>query len=217
MHYQKYKKKRIYSSSFLPQQSCKEETFMKKYEKIQSWWITARRYSITQTGFRQEGSQDSWTTGQPIFWFVERQTLKLPSGEVRLISKNCLATVGQVRNVGVNQKNLGRAGSKCWLGKCPVVRGVVLNPLDHPHGGGERAIEDATGEDELTLQRQFPTQPWGQGSIYTRRQWWIPRPRHGRKWNTSKESKSKQTTHLESSLQEMWAECNNCHAWSSYC
>ncbi|KAM0932027.1 putative ribosomal protein L2 [Dioscorea sansibarensis] len=64
-------------------------------------------------------------------------TLRLPSGEVRLISKNCLATVGQVGNVGVNQKSLGRAGSKCWLGKRPVVRGVVMNPVDHPHGGGE--------------------------------------------------------------------------------
>nr|KJB15228.1 hypothetical protein B456_002G165900 [Gossypium raimondii] len=53
-------------------------------------------------------------------------TLKLPSGEVRLISKNCSAT-----------KSLGRVGSKCWLGKCPIVRGVVMNPIDHPHGGGE--------------------------------------------------------------------------------
>ncbi|KAG9438441.1 hypothetical protein H6P81_021611 [Aristolochia fimbriata] len=64
-------------------------------------------------------------------------TLRLPSGEVRLISKNCSATVGQVGNVGVNQKSLGKAGSKCWLGKRPVVRGVVMNPVDHPHGGGE--------------------------------------------------------------------------------
>ncbi|KAA0066165.1 50S ribosomal protein L2 [Cucumis melo var. makuwa] len=56
-------------------------------------------------------------------------TLKLPSGEVRLISKNCSATVGQVGNAGVNQKSLGRAGSKCWLGKRPVVRGVVMNPF----------------------------------------------------------------------------------------
>ncbi|KAL2902635.1 50S ribosomal protein L2 chloroplastic [Bienertia sinuspersici] len=64
-------------------------------------------------------------------------TLKLPSGEVRLISKNCSATVGQVGNVAVNQKRLGRAGSKRWLGKRPVVRGVVMNPVDHPHGGGE--------------------------------------------------------------------------------
>ncbi|KAI5022422.1 hypothetical protein ZWY2020_059152 [Hordeum vulgare] len=61
-------------------------------------------------------------------------TLRLPSGEVRLVSQNCLAIVGQVGNVGVNQKSLGRAGSKCWLGKRPVVRGVVMNPVDHPHG-----------------------------------------------------------------------------------
>uniref|UniRef100_A0A452XDE6 Large ribosomal subunit protein uL2 C-terminal domain-containing protein n=1 Tax=Aegilops tauschii subsp. strangulata TaxID=200361 RepID=A0A452XDE6_AEGTS len=57
-------------------------------------------------------------------------TLRLPSGEVRLVSQNSLATVGQVGNVGVNQKSLGRAGSKCWLGKRPVVRGVVMNPVD---------------------------------------------------------------------------------------
>nr|QKV09719.1 ribosomal protein L2 [Pyrularia edulis] len=79
-------------------------------------------------------------------------TLKLPSGEVRLISKNCSATVGQVGNVGVNQKSLGRAGSKCWLGKRPVVRGVVMNPVDHPHGGGEG---------KAPIGRKKPTTPWG--------------------------------------------------------
>nr|YP_010032126.1 ribosomal protein L2 [Castanopsis mekongensis]YP_010032148.1 ribosomal protein L2 [Castanopsis mekongensis]YP_010261574.1 ribosomal protein L2 [Fagus longipetiolata]YP_010282481.1 ribosomal protein L2 [Castanopsis hystrix]YP_010282503.1 ribosomal protein L2 [Castanopsis hystrix]YP_010323977.1 ribosomal protein L2 [Lithocarpus longinux]YP_010323999.1 ribosomal protein L2 [Lithocarpus longinux]YP_010444457.1 ribosomal protein L2 [Castanopsis fordii]YP_010444479.1 ribosomal protein L2 [Cast len=79
-------------------------------------------------------------------------TLKLPSGEVRLISKNCSATVGQVGNVGVNQKSLGRAGSKCWLGKRPVVRGVVMNPVDHPHGGGEG---------RAPIGRKKPATPWG--------------------------------------------------------
>uniref|UniRef100_UPI0030017CFB ribosomal protein L2 n=1 Tax=Flemingia stricta TaxID=1712205 RepID=UPI0030017CFB len=79
-------------------------------------------------------------------------TLKLPSGEVRLISKNCSATVGQVGNVGVNQKKLGRAGSKCWLGKRPVVRGVVMNPVDHPHGGGEG---------RAPIGRKKPATPWG--------------------------------------------------------
>nr|AKZ31116.1 ribosomal protein L2 [Scaevola collaris] len=79
-------------------------------------------------------------------------TLKLPSGEVRLISKNCSATVGQVGNVGVNQKNLGRAGSKRWLGKRPVVRGVVMNAVDHPHGGGEG---------KAPIGRKKPTTPWG--------------------------------------------------------
>ena len=79
-------------------------------------------------------------------------TLRLPSGEVRLVSQNCLATVGQVGNVGVNQKSLGRAGSKCWLGKRPVVRGVVMNPVDHPHGGGEG---------RAPIGRKKPTTPWG--------------------------------------------------------
>nr|QKG63330.1 ribosomal protein L2 [Streptocarpus ionanthus subsp. rupicola] len=79
-------------------------------------------------------------------------TLKLPSGEVRLISKNCSATVGQVGNVGANQKSLGRAGSKRWLGKRPVVRGVVMNPVDHPHGGGEG---------RAPIGRKKPTTPWG--------------------------------------------------------
>nr|AJS14460.1 ribosomal protein L2 [Ruellia breedlovei] len=82
----------------------------------------------------------------------ESATLKLPSGEVRLISKNCSATVGQVGNVGANQKSLGRAGSKRWLGKRPVVRGVVMNPVDHPHGGGEG---------RAPIGRKKPTTPWG--------------------------------------------------------
>ncbi|KAL8249489.1 hypothetical protein R6Q59_006357 [Mikania micrantha] len=62
------------------------------------------------------------------------------------------ATVGQVGNVGVNQKSLGRAGSKRWLGKRPVVRGVVMNPVDHPHGGGEG---------RAPIGRKKPTTPWG--------------------------------------------------------
>ncbi|VAH88582.1 unnamed protein product [Triticum turgidum subsp. durum] len=59
-------------------------------------------------------------------------TLRLPSGEVRLVSQNCLATVGQVGNVGVNQKNLGRAGSKCWLGKAPIGRKKPTTPWGYP-------------------------------------------------------------------------------------
>ncbi|KAK0583295.1 hypothetical protein LWI29_035529 [Acer saccharum] len=76
--------------------------------------------------------------------------LKLPSGEVRLISKNCSTTVGQVGNVGVNQKSLGRAGSKCWLGKRLVVRGVVMNPVDHPYGGGEERAPERPPRGSLT-------------------------------------------------------------------
>ncbi|KAI3674069.1 hypothetical protein L2E82_52715 [Cichorium intybus] len=87
-------------------------------------------------------------------------TLKLPSGEVRLISKNCSATVGQVGNVGMNQKSLGRAGSKRWLGKRPVVRGVVMNPVDHPHGGGEG---------RAPIGRKKPTTPWGYPALGKRK------------------------------------------------
>ncbi|KAL4378533.1 hypothetical protein GQ457_02G037470 [Hibiscus cannabinus] len=79
-------------------------------------------------------------------------TLKLPSGQVHLISKNFSATVGQVGNVRVNQKSLGRAGSKCWLGKRPVVKGVVMNPVDHPYGGGEG---------RAPIDRKKPATPWG--------------------------------------------------------
>nr|ANQ38700.1 ribosomal protein L2 [Cynomorium coccineum]ANQ38701.1 ribosomal protein L2 [Cynomorium coccineum] len=79
-------------------------------------------------------------------------TLELPSGEVRLIPKNCSATVGQVGNIGVNRKVLSKAGSRCWLGKRPVVRGVVMNPVDHPHGGGEG---------KASIGRKRPTTPWG--------------------------------------------------------
>ncbi|TYI97805.1 hypothetical protein E1A91_D01G169100v1 [Gossypium mustelinum] len=79
-------------------------------------------------------------------------TLKLPFGEVRLISKNCSAIVEQVGNVEVNQKSLGRVGSKCWLGKRPVVRGVVMNPVDHPYGDGEG---------RAPIGRKNPATPWG--------------------------------------------------------
>ncbi|CAI9277891.1 unnamed protein product [Lactuca saligna] len=79
-------------------------------------------------------------------------TFTLPSGEVRLTSKNFSATVEQVGNVVVNQKNLSSVGSKCWLGKRPVVRGVVMNPIDHPHRGGEGRAQ---------IGRKQPTTPWG--------------------------------------------------------
>nr|YP_009299149.1 ribosomal protein L2 [Pelargonium exhibens]YP_009299173.1 ribosomal protein L2 [Pelargonium exhibens]YP_009299636.1 ribosomal protein L2 [Pelargonium myrrhifolium]YP_009300045.1 ribosomal protein L2 [Pelargonium tetragonum]YP_009300069.1 ribosomal protein L2 [Pelargonium tetragonum]AJB99063.1 ribosomal protein L2 [Pelargonium exhibens]AJB99088.1 ribosomal protein L2 [Pelargonium exhibens]AJB99549.1 ribosomal protein L2 [Pelargonium myrrhifolium]AJB99958.1 ribosomal protein L2 [Pelargoniu len=82
--------------------------------------------------------------------------VKLPSGEVRLISQNCSATVGQVGNVGVNRKSLGRAGSKRWLGKRPVVRGVAMNPVDHPHGGGEG---------KAPIGRKKPATPWGRPAL----------------------------------------------------
>jgi large subunit ribosomal protein L2 len=64
-------------------------------------------------------------------------TLRLPSGEIRLISQRCWATVGQVGNIESINKVIGKAGRNRWLGKRPHVRGAAKNPVDHPHGGGE--------------------------------------------------------------------------------
>nr|YP_010588158.1 ribosomal protein L2 [Isoetes duriei]WAB46846.1 ribosomal protein L2 [Isoetes duriei]WAB46917.1 ribosomal protein L2 [Isoetes duriei] len=83
-------------------------------------------------------------------------TLRLPSGEVRLVSQNCLATIGQVGNVDANNRTLGKAGSKRWLGRRPEVRGIVMNPVDHPHGGGEG---------RAPIGREKPLTPWGRTAL----------------------------------------------------
>jgi len=64
-------------------------------------------------------------------------TLKMPSGEVRMVQENCLATIGVVGNKQHELVSSGKAGRSRWLGKRPKVRGVAMNPVDHPHGGGE--------------------------------------------------------------------------------
>lgn len=77
--------------------------------------------------------------------------LKLPSGEVRLIRKECLATIGEVGNQEHGNINIGKAGRSRWLGKRPKVRGVAMNPVDHPHGGGEGKSSGG----------RHPVTPWG--------------------------------------------------------
>jgi len=67
----------------------------------------------------------------------ERATLKLPSGEVRMVSVACMATIGQVGNLDHENVSIGKAGRVRWLGFRPTVRGTVMNPVDHPMGGGE--------------------------------------------------------------------------------
>ena len=67
----------------------------------------------------------------------ERATLKLPSGEVRLVALGCMATVGQVGNLDHENVSVGKAGRTRWKGFRPTVRGTVMNPVDHPMGGGE--------------------------------------------------------------------------------
>ncbi len=78
-------------------------------------------------------------------------TLRLPSGEMRMVFKRCRATVGTVGNEDHMNVSLGKAGRSRWLGKRPKVRGVVMNPVDHPHGGGEGRTSGG----------RHPVSPWG--------------------------------------------------------
>nr|QVY57927.1 50S ribosomal protein L2 [Betaphycus gelatinus] len=83
-------------------------------------------------------------------------TLKLPSSEVRSIRKECYATIGQVGNVDASNITIGKAGRNRWLGKRPKVRGVVMNPVDHPHGGGEG---------RSPIGKPYPMTPWGKPAL----------------------------------------------------
>lgn len=78
-------------------------------------------------------------------------TVKLPSGEMRMIFGECYGTIGQVGNVDHMNVSLGKAGRSRWLGRRPKVRGVVMNPHDHPHGGGEGRTSGG----------RHPVTPWG--------------------------------------------------------
>jgi large subunit ribosomal protein L2 len=77
--------------------------------------------------------------------------VKLPSGELRRILERCVATVGQVGNIDHENISLGKAGRKRWLGRLPKVRGVAMNPVDHPMGGGEGKSSGG----------RHPVSPWG--------------------------------------------------------
>jgi len=77
--------------------------------------------------------------------------IRLPSGEVRLVHLNCRATIGQVGNEEHGNIKLGKAGRSRWLGRRPKVRGVAMNPVDHPHGGGEGRTSGG----------RHPVSPWG--------------------------------------------------------
>ncbi|HHP7243814.1 MAG TPA: 50S ribosomal protein L2 [Elainellaceae cyanobacterium] len=83
-------------------------------------------------------------------------TLKLPSSEVRMIRRECYATIGQVGNADVRNLSLGKAGRKRWKGRRPEVRGSVMNPVDHPHGGGEG---------RAPIGRSGPVTPWGKPTL----------------------------------------------------
>ncbi|MBN3960763.1 MAG: 50S ribosomal protein L2 [Nostoc sp.] len=83
-------------------------------------------------------------------------TLKLPSGEVRLIRRESYATIGQVGNTDARNLSAGKAGRNRWKGRRPKVRGSVMNPVDHPHGGGEG---------RAPIGRSGPVTPWGKPTL----------------------------------------------------
>jgi large subunit ribosomal protein L2 len=78
--------------------------------------------------------------------------IKMPSGETRMVHLECYATIGQVGNLDHENVAIGKAGRTRWLGKRPTVRGVAMNPIDHPHGGGEGKTSGGRN----------PVSPWGQ-------------------------------------------------------
>ena len=78
-------------------------------------------------------------------------TVKLPSGEVRMVFKKCYATIGSIGNEDHMNTSIGKAGRKRWMGVRPTVRGMAMNPVDHPHGGGEGRSKGI-----------HPVTPWGQ-------------------------------------------------------
>jgi large subunit ribosomal protein L2 len=82
----------------------------------------------------------------------EYALVKLPSGETRKVSQDCMATIGQVGNIDHENITIGKAGRSRWLGKRPHNRGVSMNPVDHPHGGGEGKTSGG----------RHPVTPWGQ-------------------------------------------------------
>lgn len=83
-------------------------------------------------------------------------TLRIPSGEIRLVEKFCWATIGEVGNADYLNIVLGKAGCNRWLGNTPRVRGVAMNPCDHPHGGGEG---------RSPIGRSRPVTPWGKPAL----------------------------------------------------
>src|SRR5499433_3369474 len=82
----------------------------------------------------------------------EYALVKLPSGETRKVSQDCMATIGQVGNIDHENITIGKAGRTRWMGKRPHNRGVSMNPVDHPHGGGEGKTSGG----------RHPVTPWGQ-------------------------------------------------------
>ena len=96
-------------------------------------------------------ARSAGTSAQLVAREGEYATLRLRSGEMRKVHSECKATIGEVSNSENNLRSLGKAGAKRWRGVRPTVRGVAMNPVDHPHGGGEGRTSGG----------RHPVTPWG--------------------------------------------------------
>jgi len=105
-----------------------------------------------QPGKGAQMARAAGTQAQLVSKEGDHALLKLPSGEIRKLRLDCMATIGQVGNTDHENVSLGKAGRKRWLGKRPHNRGVTMNPVDHPHGGGEGRTSGG----------RHPVTPWGQ-------------------------------------------------------
>ena len=103
-------------------------------------------------------ARSAGTSAQLVAKAEEYATLKMPSGEVRLVSLDCWATVGVLGNADVKNIVIGKAGRTRHRGVRPTVRGMAMNPVDHPHGGGEGRSKSGS----------HPVSPWGKGAKGTR-------------------------------------------------
>ncbi|HUK13368.1 MAG TPA: 50S ribosomal protein L2 [Thermoanaerobaculaceae bacterium] len=105
-----------------------------------------------QPGHGGQMARSAGTAAQVMAKEGKYVTLRLPSGEMRLVLANCWATVGQVGNVDHSNVSIGKAGRTRWSGRRSHVRGTAMNPIDHPHGGGEGKTKGG----------RHPVSPWGQ-------------------------------------------------------
>lgn len=104
--------------------------------------------------YHARGGQISRTAGSHAVLMAKEgkyALIKMPSGELRNVSLNCRATIGQLSNIEHSNIKIGKAGRSRWLGRRPHVRGTVMNPIDHPHGGGEGKSKGG----------RIPVTPWG--------------------------------------------------------
>lgn len=109
--------------------------------------------------FSGRGAQVARSAGSGVILAANDEKIaqiKMPSGEIRLADNSCYATIGQVSNFEHNSIRIGKAGRKRWMGVRPGVRGTVMNPVDHPHGGGE-------GKQGIGL--KHPKTPWGKPAL----------------------------------------------------